>query len=47
MSCPLKGGSTVHYKVIIRVSLIPCFQNQNPLYQSPEMKYENVAYGRE
>lgn len=22
-------------------------KNQNPLYQSPEMKYENVAYGRE
>ena len=22
-------------------------QNQNPLYQSPEMKYENIAYGRE
>lgn len=21
-------------------------QNQNPLYQSPEMKYENVLYGR-
>lgn len=22
-------------------------KNTNPLYQSPEMKYENVAYGKE
>ena len=34
-------------KSFLRVVFFFLLQNQNPLYQSPEMKYENIAYGRE
>ena len=38
-------GRETDYFIFYRAPSVS--QNQNPLYQSPEMKYENVAYGRE
>ena len=33
--------------ILLSVTIMCLLQNTNPLYQSPEMKYENVAYGKE
>ena len=37
----------INDSTVISWFLLFSLQNQNPLYQSPEMKYENIAYGRE